>query len=91
MIQFAFFRPDEDKHDLSILGTIFYYLTNLLAVPIAFALIFLTFSITIQVYNNLTSLERLSMRQMRIPCWGPSNEDHSYPNEYDMLWLSNFK
>ena len=28
---------------------------------------------------------------MRVPCWGPTNEGHSYPNEYDMLWLSNFK
>lgn len=31
------------------------------------------------------------MKQMRIPCWGPVDECNSYPNEYDMIWLSNFK
>ncbi len=43
------------------------------------------------MYNNLTSLERLSLRTLKIPCYGPINECDSYPNEYDMLWLPNFK
>lgn len=71
MIKYAFFRDDNDKHDLSWFGNICYYLTNVIAVPIALALIFLTVSLTIQMYNNLTSLERLSMKQMRLPCYGP--------------------
>lgn len=31
------------------------------------------------------------MKVTRVPCWGPVNECNSYPNEYDMLWLSNAK
>lgn len=47
MIKFGFFRPEEDTHELSILGTIFYYATNSVALPIAYSLIFLTLSIFI--------------------------------------------
>jgi hypothetical protein len=62
MVRFAFFRPDEDSHDLSIFGYGCYYLTNAIALPIAYSLIFLTISILVQIYNNLTSLERLGMK-----------------------------
>ena len=68
-----------------------YYGTNILACPISYALIFLTLSIMVQMYNNLTSIERLSMRTIKMPCWGAVNEDGSYPNEYDMIWLPNLK
>ena len=70
MIKFAFFRPDEDTHELSMLGSIFYYATNCLAVPIAFSLIFLSLSIIVQLYNNLTSLERMSAREVKMPFCG---------------------
>lgn len=46
------------------------------------------------MFNNLTSLERLSMRQMKIPCYGPIKAEEGFPvipNEYDMLWIANLK
>jgi hypothetical protein len=43
MVKYAFFRPEEDTHDLSIIGLIFYYLTNFIAVPISYALIAMVF------------------------------------------------
>ena len=91
MIMYAFYRDDNDTHDLSTFGYLCYYLTNVLAVPIAFSLIFLSSSILVQIYNNITSLERLSMRQMKVPCIGPVKAEYSFPNEYDMTWLSNFR
>jgi len=91
LILWIFYRPDEDKHDLSYLGTFFYYGTNIFALPIAYSLICLTTSILIQLYNNLTSLERMSMRATKIPCIGTVNEAHSIPNEYDMIWLPNMR
>eukprot|EP00347_Sterkiella_histriomuscorum_P021121 403335173 len=91
MIKYAFFRPDEDTHDLSLVGNIFYYGTNILAVPIAFSLNFLTMSIVVQLYNNITSLERMSARQVKMPCCGSFDHGYSYPNEYDMIWLQNMK
>lgn len=47
MVKYSFFRDDDDKHDLSAFGLVFYYLTNIIALPIAFALIFLTSSILV--------------------------------------------
>lgn len=91
MFPWAFLRPDDDKHELSTLGTAFYYGTNIFALPISYALICLTTSVLLQLYNNITSLEKMSMRTVKIPCYGPVGESHSYPNEYDMIWLSNMK
>ena len=92
MFQWAFFRPDDDHHELSILGTIFYYGTNIVALPISYALIFLTINVLFQLYNNLTSLEGMSRRTRKAPCIGAvGGEDYSIPNEYDMIWLTNMK
>ncbi|CDW90386.1 probable s-acyltransferase at3g09320-like [Stylonychia lemnae] len=92
LIRFGFYRPDEDTHDLSMLGTIFYYITNILAVPIAFALIFLSLSVFIQIYNNITGIERMSYVQLKQPCFGISkSQAMCRPNEYDMIWLPNIK
>lgn len=91
MFQYAFFRDDDDTHDLSLFGTVCYYLTNCIALPIAYALVFLTLNILYQLYNNLTSLERMGPKQTKIPCLGPMAGDYTVPNEYDMLWLANFK
>ncbi len=62
MVRYAFFRDDDDTHDLSSVGYMLYYASNLLCVPIGASLIFLSFSILVQIYNNITSLERLGMR-----------------------------
>jgi hypothetical protein len=91
MVDFAFFRPDDDKHELSFLGNVFYYLTNCIALPISYALIFLSLNVMIQIYNNITTLERFKKRTVRIPCYGPTWEDRTLPNEYDMLWLANMR
>ncbi len=91
MIRFAFFRPEEDNHELSYLGTIFYYGTNCFACPIAYSLLFLTIQVFIFMFNNMTSLESMSMRVSKIPCIGPVGEHHRFPNEYDMLWLPNLR
>lgn len=76
MIKFAFFRPEvsegeSDPYDLSFFGYVCYYLTNTIAVPISISLIFLTISLILQMYNNMTSLERLGMKTIRMPCYGP--------------------
>ena len=45
------------------------------------------------MYNNISSLERLHNKQMRIPCIGPVDPQGTdpMPNEYDMIWLPNFR
>jgi DHHC palmitoyltransferase len=91
LFPYAFFRPEEDTYELSTFGYVNYYLTNCLALPISYALIFLTLNVLLQLYNNISSLERMSMRTFKLPCIGPIGEGHTIPNEYDMLWLSNFK
>lgn len=65
-----------------------------MAVPIAFSLIFLTINLVIQMYNNITSLERMSFKQFKMPCCGPVKMHEGIPvtpNEFDMLWIANFK
>ena len=92
MIQFAFFRPDDDTHELSIFGTVCYYVTNTIALPVAYALIFLTATVLFNMYNNLTSLETMSRRSRKMPCVGAIGKDeYVIPNEYDMIWLTNFR
>jgi hypothetical protein len=91
MYPFAFSRPDEDTHDLSIFGCFCYYLTNSIALPISYSLILMNLNTIVQLYNNLTTLERFKMHTTKIPCYGPTNENMTTPNEYDMLWLPNFK
>jgi len=59
--------------------------------PISYALIFLTINVLIQLYNNITTLERFKMRTVKFPCYGPTFEDRTVPNEYDMLWLPNMR
>jgi hypothetical protein len=90
MVNYAFFRADEDTHTLSTFGYALYYQTNFMAVPISMSLIFLTFSILLQLFNNLTSLERFGMKQMKVPCINLRSED-CVPNEYDMLWIENMR
>ena len=79
MFQWAFFRPDDDHHELSILGTIFYYGTNIVALPISYALIFLTINVLFQLYNNLTSLEGMSRRTRKAPCIGAVGGEDGQP------------
>ena len=79
MIKYAFFRSDEDTSTLSLFGSFCYYGTNIFAVPIAFSLIFLTFNLFLQMYNNITSLERLSFKQFKLPCYGPVKLMEGYP------------
>ena len=45
MLYFVFRKDDAGKYDLSALGEICLYATNILAVPIAFSLIFLTLNL----------------------------------------------
>lgn len=92
MFQFAFFRPDDDTHELSTLGTFAYYLTNIVALPVAYALIFLTANVLFNMYNNMTSLEAMSRRSRKMPCIGTIGlDEYPIPNEYDMIWLTNFR
>ena len=91
MFQFAFTRPEEDTHELSYLGTFFYYLTNCISLPISYAIVLLTINVLLQIYNNITTLERFKMRTVKMPCYGPTYENMTSPNEYDMLWLPNMR
>lgn len=91
MYQYAFFRPDDDTHELSYFGAFCYYLTNSVSLPISYALIFLTINVLVQLYNNVTTLERFKLRTVKMPCYGPTWEDQTVPNEYDMLWLPNMR
>lgn len=46
------------------------------------------------MYNNITSLERMSFKQFKMPCCGPVKMHEGIPvtpNEFDMLWIANFK
>jgi hypothetical protein len=51
----------------------------------------MSLSVIIQIYNNITTLERFKGRNVKVPCWGPVHESKTIPNEYDMIWLSNTK
>lgn len=88
MVNFAFYRPDEDTHELSSLGTVFYYTTHIVCLPIAYSLIFLTLSVLLQLYNNVTQLEKFHGLQTKLPCCG-TFDHHNYfkPNPYDMTWF----
>ena len=96
MITFAFFSPD-DAPELTGLGTFCFYGTNCVSLLISIALIPLTIRILVQLYNNLTSIDMLKNKQVRRPCLGgaveraPDGRLEQSPNEYDMLWLENFK
>ncbi len=48
-------------------------------------------NIFIGIFNNVTTLERFKMKTLKLPCIGPMNESNTVPNEFDMLWLPNFK
>jgi len=71
MILYAFFSPDETP-DLSTLGTICFYLTNIVSLTISIALIPLTLRIIVQLYNNLTTIEMMKNKQVKYPCIGAS-------------------
>jgi hypothetical protein len=43
------------------------------------------------MFNNVTSLEAMTMRERRIPCFGYSSNPDYVPNEYDMMWLANLR
>ena len=58
MIYYAFLSP-EDTPSLSNLGIVFFYLTNVISLPISIALIPLTLRIIVQLYNNLTTIEMI--------------------------------
>ena len=75
MIKYAFFRPDDDKHDMSIFGYATYYFTNFISMPISFGTLSLSCSLIIQIYNNMTTLEKMGNKQQRIPCIGPIHSD----------------
>lgn len=96
MISFSFFSPD-DTPSLTMLGTVFFYLTNFISLSISIALIPLTLRIIVQLYNNLTTIEMMKNKQVKYPCIGardnrtPDGRLESQPNEYDMLWLQNMK
>ena len=96
MLSFTFMSPD-DTPELSLLGTICFYLTNFISLLISIALIPLTLRILLQLYNNLTSIEMMKNKATGYPCVGTKFKRASdgrleeHPNEYDMLWLNNMK
>ena len=91
MIKFAFFSPD-DTPELTLLGSIAYYITNVISFPVSLACIPFSCRIIIQMFNNLTTLEMLGNVQIKYPCIGTlSSTDKFAPNPYDMLWLPNMK
>ena len=80
MYPFAFSRPEEDKHDLSVWGSICYYITNTIALPISYSIIFMSLNNIVQMYNNISTLERFKMHTTKIPCIGPVYENMTTPN-----------
>jgi len=85
--------PD-DTPELSLHGSICYYLTNCISLLIAVALVPLTLRILNQLYNNMTTIEEMGMRQKKLCCFGSSDTRMGKtlaPNEFDMGWLPNMK
>jgi len=93
VVKYAFFSPDETL-TMSTGGQVCYYITNVLALPIAVALFPLSARIMVQLYNNLTTIEMMHDKQTRYPFYGIKRKDGNKtltPNEYDMFWLANAK
>lgn len=96
MILFSFFSPD-DTPELSNIGTICFYLTNLVSLTISIALIPLTLRILLQIYNNLTTIEMMKGKRTKYPFVGAKETRtadgrlEQQPNEHDMLWLQNMR
>lgn len=94
LIQRLFYAP-KDIAPLGNLGTICFYITNFLDIPITFALIGLSGNILVQLYENQTTLENFErgvLHQRRYPVIGvPKNQKNLLPNKYDILWSENMK
>jgi len=72
LIQRLFYAP-KDIERLGTVGSICYYVTNILDIPITFALIGLSGNILLQMYQNLTTLEQYERgvaHQQRYPLFG---------------------
>ena len=91
-IQRGLEAPD-DTPDMSWQAEACYWVTVILDMPICFALVGLSISIFLQIFDNQTTLESFSRDgyvQRRFPCWGiPSGHKNRSPNQYDMLWPNN--
>ena len=87
--------PDDKTSELSFIGSICFWVTNILDMPICFGLLGLSLNLFVQLYENKTSLEsygRNGKIQRRIPCIGvPKADDLSKPNPYDILWPNNLR
>ena len=81
--------------ELSFYGTLCYWLTNLIDMPICFALIGLSLNLFIQMYQNITTIEgfgKYGLIQRRYPCVGvTASAKDRIPNPYDVLWPNNLK
>lgn len=75
---------------LTIIGSFCFYMTNIFGMLISVALVPLSLRILFQIYNNITTIEMMINKQLRYPFYGLNNVAE-LPNEYDMLWLNNFK
>lgn len=83
-----------DAAPLSVFGTISYYITNIITMPICFALIGMNFAMFMQLYDNVTTIESMKHNgplQRRLPCIGvpPAHEKVAKVNQWDMLWPNN--
>lgn len=80
---------------MSVFGVAGYWFTNLVDMPICFALIGLSGSILCDIYSNMSTLENMGSDTKRYPCYGqyidPYLQGQQTPNKYDLLWVNNMQ
>ena len=83
----------KNKSPLSFGGTVCFWITNIITMPICFSLIFLSLSLFLQLYDNVTTYEAVGYSgaiQRRYPCIGilAGYSKHKI-NDYDLFWPNN--
>ena len=88
------FHSPRHTPELSLLGVFCFWFTNLIDLPICFALIGLSGSLFCDMFSNMSTLEGMGKERRRYPCYGVYNDpyftkDEQVPNKYDLLWVNN--
>lgn len=89
------FKAPKKLEPFTFWGSLGYWVTNILDMPICFALLGLSTNIFFQIYDNITTLEttgRFGIMNRRFPLCGVITKyKNASPNPFDVLWPNNLK